>query len=123
MTVKDAPLGGSRGEVVRTSEFGPAHWLALDSFRAFTQRDRVAGVACIEANAALASMLGDEETAWRCRDILVSAYAASGRLEDSVAIAEALMAHYASHGDDAARLQILGQVITARFARGESAAA
>jgi len=119
MTVKDAPLGGSRGEVVRTSEFGPAHWLALDSFRAFTQRDRVAGVACIEANAALASMLGDEETAWRCRDILVSAYAASGRLEDSVAIAEALMAHYASHGDDAARLQILGQVITARFARGE----
>lgn len=116
----EAPRG--RGELVRVGEYGPAHWLAFDSFRAFAQvatPDLDAGVARIEANKALARALGDERTAWRCREILVSALKSAGRLDDSVAVAETLMDDYAAEGNAAARLQVLGQVIVTRFARGE----
>jgi diguanylate cyclase (GGDEF)-like protein len=115
-------VNGGRGEIVRVGEYGPAHWLAFDSFRAFAQadpRDISAGVCRIEANEALARAFGDERTGWRCRDILVSALKAAGRLDESVAVAEALMDYYAANGDTAARLQILGQLIVTRFARGE----
>jgi len=112
----------SRGEIVRVGEYGPSHWLAFDSFRAFAEAattDIDAGVARVEANEALARALGDERTGWRCRDILVTALKAAGRLDESVAVAEDLMDHYAAEGDTAARLQILGQLIVSRFARGE----
>jgi diguanylate cyclase (GGDEF)-like protein len=115
-------VDGGRGEIVRVGEYGPTHWLAFDSFRAFAEaapRDLDAGVTRIEANEALARALGDERTGWRCRDILVSALKAAGRLDESVAVAEHLMDHDAGRGDMAARLQILGQVIVTRFARGE----
>jgi diguanylate cyclase (GGDEF)-like protein len=111
-----------RGEIVRVGEYGPAHWLAFDSFRAFAEAgtlDTDGGAARIEANEALARALGDERTGWRCRDILVSALKAAGRLDESVAVAEQLMDHYDAQGDTPARLQILGQVIVSRFARGE----
>ena len=111
-----------RGEIVRVGEYGPTHWLAFDSFRAFAQApspDADASVTRIEANEALARALGDERTGWRCRDILVSALKAADRLDESVAVAEELMDHYATQGDTPARLQILGQVIVTRFARGE----
>jgi diguanylate cyclase (GGDEF)-like protein len=107
---------------VRVGEYGPTHWLAFDSFRAFAQApspDADASVTRIEANEALARALGDERTGWRCRDILVSALKAADRLDESVAVAEELMDHYATQGDTPARLQILGQVIVTRFARGE----
>jgi diguanylate cyclase (GGDEF)-like protein len=119
MAVQEDRGRSSRAEVVRTSEFGPAHWLALDSFDAFARHDAEAALTRIQANEALARALGDEETGWRCRDIIVTALGSAGRFDDSVAVAEDLMAHYAQVGDDAARLQILGQVITTRFARGE----
>ncbi len=111
-----------RGEIVRVGEYGPTHWLAFDSFRAFAQAtapDMDSGVSRIEANEALARAFGDERTGWRCRDILVSALKAAGRLDESVAVAEQLMEYYAARGDAPARLQILGQVIVSRFARGE----
>ncbi len=120
VSLAEAPRG--RGELVRVGEYGPAHWLAFDSFRAFAQvatPDLDAGVARIEANKALARALGDERTAWRCREILVSALKSAGRLDDSVAVAETLMDDYAAEGNAAARLQVLGQVIVTRFARGE----
>lgn len=111
-----------RGEIVRVGEYGPAHWLAFDSFRAFAETaggDVTAGVDRILANEALARALGDERTGWRCRDVLVSALKSAGRLDESVAVAEELMDNYAASGDTPARLQILGQVIITRFARGE----
>jgi diguanylate cyclase (GGDEF)-like protein len=111
-----------RGEIVRVGEYGHAHWLAFDSFCAFAHAptaDLAAGVTRVEANEALARALGDERTGWRCRDILVSALTAAGRLDESVAVAEDLMNHYAAERDTAARLLILGQLFVSRFARGE----
>ena len=103
----------------RSSDVGPANWLALDSYRAFAEGVHPSMLDHIASNEALARAFGDDETAWRCRDIMVSALAAAGRLGDSLAVAEDLMEHYRSTGQAASRLQILGQSITARFARGE----
>jgi diguanylate cyclase (GGDEF)-like protein len=113
------PLGGSRAEVVRVGEVGPANWLALDSFNAYANDTGSAMLTRIASNAALARAFGDHETAWRCRDIMVSALAAAGRLEQSVALADELMAHYRETGQSASRLQILGQVITSRLGLGD----
>jgi len=119
MAVRRDPLGDSRGQVARVGEFGPTHWLALDSFRAFARSDISTALAHIRANEFLARALGDPQTGWRCRDISVTALGAAGLFDESVAVAEDLMAHYTAVGDHAGRLQILGQVITTRFARGE----
>jgi len=119
MTVRADVLAGSRAEVARRSEFGPAHWLAFVSFDALAKRSGDEAITEICSNESLARALGDEQTAWRCRDILVSALASNGRYDESVAVAEELMAHYLTDGDPAARLQILGQVVTTRFARNE----
>jgi diguanylate cyclase len=109
----------SRAEVDRIHDVGPANWLALDSYRVFAEGVDASMLDHIASNEALARAFGDDETGWRCRDIMVSALAAAGRLGDSLAVAEELMEHYRSTGQPAARLQILGQSITARFARGE----
>lgn len=116
------PLGGraaSTAQVVRVADIGPANWLALDSFRGIAEGASAAGVARIASNEALARAYGDDETAWRCRDILVSALAAADRHEEALTVAESLMQHYRETGNSASMLQILGQSITARFARGE----
>ncbi|MGH8891061.1 MAG: diguanylate cyclase [Acidothermaceae bacterium] len=119
MTVRTDVPRGSRAAVARRSEFGPAHWLAFASFDALANRPGDEAIAMICSNEALARAFGDEQTAWRCRDILVSAYASNGRYDESVTVAQDLMAHYLMDGDPAARLQILGQMVTTRFARNE----
>jgi diguanylate cyclase len=106
-------------QVVRVGDIGPANWLALDSFHGLAQGASATGLARIASNEALARAYGDDETAWRCRDILVSALAAADRLDEALAVAESLMQHYRDTGNSASMLQILGQSITARFARGE----
>ena len=111
--------GAGTSQVVRVGDLGPANWLALDSFRGLAQGASAAGLARIASNEALARAYGDDETAWRCRDILVSALAAAGRLDEALAVAESLMQHYRDTGNPASMLQILGQSITARLARGE----
>ena len=119
----NADPSGARGtgtsQVVRVGDIGPANWLALDSFRGLAEGASAAGLARIASNEALARAYGDDETAWRCRDILVSALAAASRLDEALAVAESLMQHYRDTGNPASMLQILGQSITARFARGE----
>lgn len=112
-------LAGTGAEVVRTSRSGPSHWLAVDAFSALTHKTPDAAIDHIEANAALARALGDDATAWRCRDLLPSALRTARRFDDSVRVAEELMAHYVELGQPALRLQILGQLISTRFARGE----
>lgn len=116
-------LRGNRAEIARRSEFGAAHWLAFASFDALANRPADEAITTIRSNEALARALGDHETAWRCRDVLVTALASSGRYDESIAVAEDLMAHYLADGDPAARLQILGQTVTTRFARNEFEAA
>jgi diguanylate cyclase (GGDEF)-like protein len=118
MAVREV-LRGASTELVRVSEFGPAHWLAFAAFDAYARFSGDEALANVLGNEALARALGDDLTAWRCRDILVSALASNGRHEESVAVAEELMDHYTATGDNAARLQILGQVVTTRFARNE----
>jgi len=118
MAVRELFKSGST-EIVRTSEFGPAHWLAFAAFDAYAKLSGDEALNAVRSNEALARALGDELTAWRCRDILVTALAANGRHDDSVAVAEELMEHYLATGDAAARLQILGQIVTTRFARNE----
>jgi diguanylate cyclase (GGDEF)-like protein len=119
MTMReDLPTTG-RSQVARVGEFGPAHWLAFASFEALARRSRDDAIAEIRANEALARGLGDDTTGWRCRDILVAALSSGGLIDESVTVAEDLMSHYRSDGDELARLQILGQVITTRFARNE----
>jgi diguanylate cyclase (GGDEF)-like protein len=119
MTAGDHPLGGSRGELTRVGESGPAYWLVLDSFGAANSGAGDAIIARIASNGALARALGDDETAMRCREIMVKALAAAGRPDDSIACAENLMEHYRSTGQSASRLQVLGQIIVARLARGD----
>jgi len=115
----DAPAVIGDSQLVRIGDIGPANWLALDSFRGLAEGASAAGLARIASNEALARAYGDDETAWRCRDILVSALAAADRLDEALAVAESLMQHYRDAGNTASMLQILGQSITARFARGE----
>lgn len=110
---------GGPTEIVRASEFGPAHWLAYATFDAYAKLSGDAAIAAVLGNEALARAMGDDLTAWRCRDILVAALAANGRHDESIVVAEELMAHYLANGDNAARLQILGQNVTTRFARNE----
>jgi diguanylate cyclase len=119
MAAGEDQLGQNRAQVVRVSGVGPASWLALDSFSAFANGTDMVMLNRIASNEAHARALGDHETAWRCRDIMVSALAAAGRLDDSVALADDLMAHYRDTGQSASRLQILGQVIAARLGLGE----
>lgn len=120
MAAGEDQLGGSsRAEVVRVGGVGPASWLALDSFRAFANGTDAVMLTQIASNEALARAFGDDQTAWRCRDIMVSALAAAGRLNDSVALADDLMAHYLETGQSASHLQILGQIIAARLGLGE----
>ena len=111
--------GTCTSQLVRVGDIGPAHWLALDSFSGLAQGASATGLARIASNEALARAYGDHETAWRCRDILVSALAAADRHDEALAVAEGLMQHYRDTGNSASMLQILGQSITARFARGE----
>ncbi len=108
-----------RADVVRVEEVGPADWLAVDAFRAYANGDADAALQRIASNALLAQAFGDGRTAWRCREVQVSALCSMGRLDDAVALAEELMAHYESTDQPAARLQVLGQLIMVRFARGE----
>ena len=120
--VRAQPSGGrepNTAQLVRVGDIGPANWLALDSFRGLAQGASAAGLARIASNEALARAYGDDETAWRCRDIMVSALAAADRLDEALTVAEALMQHYRDTGNSASMLQILGQSITARFGRGE----
>ncbi|MDQ1485166.1 MAG: hypothetical protein QOJ62_859 [Actinomycetota bacterium] len=112
-------LAGRRADVVLAARSGPANWLALDAFRALTHKTAEAAVRHIEANAAHAQALGDDATAWRCRDLLPSALRTARRFDESVRVAEELVAHYLEIGRPASRLQVLGQLITSRFARGE----
>jgi diguanylate cyclase len=112
-------LAGRRADVVLAERSGPANWLVLDAFRALTHRTAEGAVHHIEANAAHAQALGDDATAWRCRDLLPSALRTARRFDESVRVAEELMAHYLKVGRPASRLQVLGQLITTRFARGE----
>ena len=98
---------------------GPASWLVRDSFRAFTDLRGDWSLHQIAANEWLARAFGDEESAWRCREILVNAMSADGRLDESLALAEDLARHYLETDQSASRLQILGQTIAIRFARGE----
>ena len=119
MTVRDDLLRPARAEVVRAGDVGPANWLALDAFHALTRGASEWALSRIEANGLLARGFGDDETASRCRDVMVTALLAAGRLDESARLAEELIEQYASTGQDAARLQVLGQLITTRFARGE----
>jgi diguanylate cyclase len=106
-------------ELVRAADVGPANWLALDSFGAFAQGGGEACLHRIASNEAHARALGDDATAWRCRDVMVSALASAGRMQEALTVAEDLMRYYKETGQSASRLQILGQTITARFARGD----
>ncbi len=108
-----------RREVVRIGSIGPASWLIRDSFRAFTDLLGEQSLHQIAANEWLARAFGDEESGWRCREIMVNALAANGRLDESLALAEDLAKHYLETDQSASRLQILGQTIAIRFARGE----
>jgi len=110
-------------ELVRVADVGPANWLALDSFNAFAEGASETSLLRIAGNEALARALGDEASGWRCRDVMVSALASAGRLPEALGVAEDLMRHYKDTGQSASRLQILGQTITARFARGDFTAA
>ena len=108
-----------RREVVRIGNMGPASWLVRDSFRAFTDLLGEQSLHQIAANEWLARAFGDEESGWRCREIMVNALAANGHLDESLALAEDLAKHYLETDQSASRLQILGQTIAIRFARGE----
>jgi diguanylate cyclase (GGDEF)-like protein len=118
----ESQLSGSRiagTDLVLVADVGPANWLALDCFHAFAKGADDACLRHIASNEALARAFGDDATAWRCRDVMVSALAAAGRMQESLAVAEDLMRHYKEAGQSASRLQILGQTISARFARGD----
>jgi diguanylate cyclase len=119
MTVPAEGARSRRGQLVRVGGFGTAHWLAHDAFRAFATAPIDEALARVEINSTLARALGDDETGWRCREIGVAALAAAGDYDASIALAEQLMDHYTERGDEGARLQVLGQSIVSRFARGE----
>ena len=107
MTVPAEGARSRRGQLVRVGEFGTAHWLAHDAFHAFASAPIDEALTRVEINSALARALGDDETAWRCREIGVTALGTAGDYDGSIALAEQLMDHYAERGDEGARLQVL----------------
>ena len=106
-------------EVVRIGNSGPASWLVRSSYRAYTDQGADRSLHHIAANEWLARAFGDEESGWRCREIMVNALAANGRLDESLTLADDIAKHYLETGQSASRLQILGQSIAVRLARGE----
>jgi diguanylate cyclase len=108
-----------RREIVHIGNSGPASWLVRDSFRAYTDWRGEWSLHQIGANERLARAFGDEDSAWRCREIMVSALAAYGRLDEALAVADDLAMYYLETDQSASRLQILGQTIAIRFSRGE----
>jgi diguanylate cyclase len=119
MAADEGLVRDSRAQVVRVGENGPASWLVRDSFIALAEGPDRRSVQRIIANEMLARALGDDEAGWRCREILVSALAAAGQLEDALALAEDLIHRYDTRGETASRLQVLGQTISIRLGRGE----
>ena len=104
---------------MKASEYRPADWLVLDSFDVFARCDADEALARIQGNEALARGFGDVDCASRCRALTIAVLNAAGYLDAAATLAEDLMERHAAAGDEAARLQVLGQVITIRFARGE----
>lgn len=121
MALRDDQPAPGRAITVRPTAAGPAQWLVFDAFRALAHCgvDPDGAVRRILANEALARWFGDDATAWQVREVLTGALVSADRIDEAVVVAEELVAHYDAHGDAAGRLRALGELVTARFARGE----
>ncbi|MBX6370956.1 MAG: GGDEF domain-containing protein [Acidothermus sp.] len=121
MTAVGKTCGATGTDVVRAGPAGPAHWLVFDACSALgrTGIDPDGVIRRCLANETLARRLGDETSAWGCREVLTVALRSAGRVDEAVQVAEELVAHYRSRGETAPRLRALGELVLARFAREE----